>query len=105
MRRVSTSISLWITAFLIFSSFSLAAFARNDSGAGSKSDRKKTQATVPKLALDGFDDFMMQVLKDWKVPGVAVGGGGEGKRSLFNGERDRAPRETKSGAPPTLYAG
>src|SRR5260370_24317202 len=83
MRRIS--ISLWITAFLVFSTFSLPSFARNDSGAASKSAQKKTPTAVKKPALDGFDDFMTQALQDWQVPGVAVGVVKDGKVILLKG--------------------
>ncbi len=102
MRRVS--ISLWITAFLVSSSFSLPSFARNDSSAASKSARKKTQAAVPKPALDGFDDFMTQVLKDWKVPGAAVGVVQNGKMILLKGYGYRDVEKQLPVTPNTLFA-
>src|SRR5258708_7946590 len=102
MRRVS--ISLWITAFLAFLSFNLPAFARNDSSAASKSARKKTQTPVPKPALDGFDDFLTQVLKDWKVPGVAVGVVQNGKMILLKGYGYRDVEKQLPVTPNTLFA-
>jgi CubicO group peptidase (beta-lactamase class C family) len=104
MRRASISISLWITAFLIFTSFSLPAFARNDSNAVPKSAGKKNHATVPKPALDGFDDFMAQVLKDWKVPGVAVGVVQNGKMILLQGYGYRDVEKQLPVTPNTLFA-
>jgi hypothetical protein len=71
MRHASTR--LWITAFLIFFFFGLPSFAGDDSAPRAKSAQKKAPAPITKPDLDGFDDFMAQVLKDWKVPGVAVG--------------------------------
>jgi CubicO group peptidase (beta-lactamase class C family) len=104
MRRASISISLWITAFLIFTSFSLLAFAHNDSSAVPKSAGKKNHATVPKPALDGFDDFMAQVLKDWKVPGVAVGVVQNGKMILLKGYGYRDVEKQLPVTPNTLFA-
>jgi CubicO group peptidase (beta-lactamase class C family) len=104
MRRASISISLWITAFLIFTSFSLPAFARNDSNAVPKSAGRKNHATVPKPALDGFDDFMAQVLKDWKVPGVAVGVVQNGKMILLQGYGYRDVEKQLPVTPNTLFA-
>src|ERR1700694_233888 len=37
-----------------------------------KASKTKTQPSATKPGLDGFDDFVAQALKDWKVPGVAV---------------------------------
>src|SRR5258708_31633255 len=102
MRRIS--ISLWITAFLVFSTFSLPSFARNDSGAASKSAQKKTPTAVKKPALDGFDDFMTQVLQDWKVPGVAVGVVQNGKVILLKGYGYRDVEKQLPVAPNTLFA-
>src|SRR5258708_34187036 len=102
MRRVS--ISLWITAFLVFSTFSLPSFARNDSSAPSTSPQKKTPAPSTKPALAGFDDFMAQVLKDWKVPGVAVGGVKDGKVILLKGYGYRDVERQLPVTPNTLFA-
>jgi len=62
MRRVSTW-SLIVSLFCIFSS----SFADDH-----KASNAKTQPSATKPGLDGFDDFVAQALKDWKVPGVAV---------------------------------
>src|SRR6266849_5948843 len=102
MRRVSRS--LWIAAFLVSSLVSLPSFARNDSGAATKSAQKKTPATATKPALDGFDDFMAQVLKDWKVPGVAVGVVQNGKVILVKGYGYRDVEKQLPVTPNTLFA-
>lgn len=79
------SMRLWITVFLVFSFFGPPSFAGDDSAAGAKSVQKKAPAAVTKPNLDGFDEFMTQVLKDWKVPGVAVGVVQDGKVLLLKG--------------------
>ena len=102
MRRIS--ISLCIVASLFFPSCILPAFARNDSDTAAKSARKKNQAATPKLALDGFDDFMTQVLKDWKVPGVALGAVKDGKVILLKGYGYRDLEKQLPVTPNTLFA-
>jgi CubicO group peptidase (beta-lactamase class C family) len=83
MRSVSTR--LWIAVVVVSSFFNLPCFASNDSAAALKSAQKKAPTAVTKPGLDGFDDFMAQVLKDWKVPGVAVGVVQDGKVILLKG--------------------
>ena len=102
MRHVPTR--LWIAILLVCSFFSLPSYARNDSGAGPKSAQKKTSTAATKPALDGFDDFMMQVLKDWKVPGVAVGVVQSGKMILLKGYGYRDLEKQLPVTPNTLFA-
>jgi CubicO group peptidase (beta-lactamase class C family) len=102
MRCVSRS--LWIVAFLVLSLFSLPCFAGDDPAAHPKSAQKKASTAVTKRALDGFDDFMAQVLKDWRVPGVAVGVVQDGKVILLKGYGYRDVEKKLAVTPNTLFA-
>jgi CubicO group peptidase (beta-lactamase class C family) len=101
MRHVS--MRLWIAGFLVLF-LSLASFAGDDTGAGAKSSQEKATAVVTKSNLDGFDDFMAQVLKDWKVPGVAVGVVKDGKVILLKGYGYRDVEKKLPVTPNTLFA-
>jgi len=102
MRRVSRS--LRIVAFLVLSRFTLLCFAGDDPAAHPKSAQKKASTAVTKPALDGFDDFMAQVLKDWRVPGVAVGVVQDGKVILLKGYGYRDVEKKLAVTPNTLFA-
>jgi len=102
MRCVSRS--LWIVAFLVLSRFTLLCFAGDDPAAHPKSAQKKASTAVTKPALDGFDDFIAQVLKDWRVPGVAVGVVQDGKVILLKGYGYRDVEKKLAVTPNTLFA-
>jgi CubicO group peptidase (beta-lactamase class C family) len=104
MRCVSRS--LWIVAFLflVLSRFTLLCFAGDDPAAHPKSAQKKASTAVTKPGLDGFDDFMAQVLKDWRVPGVAVGVVQDGKVILLKGYGYRDVEKKLAVTPNTLFA-
>ena len=102
MRHASTR--LCIAGFLVLCFLSLHSFAGDDSAAGAKSAQEKSPAVVTKPNLDGFDDFMAQVLKDWKVPGVAVGVVQDGKVILLKGYGYRDVEKKLPVTPNTLFA-
>jgi CubicO group peptidase (beta-lactamase class C family) len=90
--------------FLVLSRFTLLCFAGDDPAAHPKSAQKKASTAVTKPALDGFDDFMAQVLKDWRVPGVAVGVVQDGKVILLKGYGYRDVEKKLAVTPNTLFA-
>jgi len=102
MRHILTR--LLIAAFPVLSFFSLPSFAGNDPAARAKSSQKKAVTTATKPGLEGFDDFMAQVLKDWKVPGVAVGVVQDGKVILLKGYGYRDVEKKLPATPNTLFA-
>jgi CubicO group peptidase (beta-lactamase class C family) len=56
-----------------------------------------------KPPLDGFDDFMAQILKDWKVPGVGVAVVQNGEVILLKGYGYRDVEKTLPVTPQTLF--
>jgi CubicO group peptidase (beta-lactamase class C family) len=64
----------------------------------------KVAPTAAKLNLGDFDDFVNQALKDWKVPGVAVGVVQGGKIILSKGYGYRDLEKQLPVTPKTLFA-
>lgn len=62
------------------------------------------QAPAQKPTLDGFDAFVIQVMKDWKVPGLAVAAVQEGKVILIKGYGVRHMKKGSPVTPKTLFA-
>src|SRR5579863_3633102 len=54
--------------------------------------------------LAGFDEFVAQVMKDWKVPGVAVAIVKDGKIILAKGYGERDTQKHLPVTPQTLFA-
>src|SRR3979411_1545466 len=94
MRRVSTWL-LIVSLFCILSS----SFADDH-----KASKTKTQSSATKPGLDGFDDFVTQALKDWKVPGVAVAVVQGDKVILLKGYGYRDAEKQLPVTPNTVFA-
>jgi CubicO group peptidase (beta-lactamase class C family) len=65
-----------------------------------------TAAAAPaaKPTLDGLDEFVAQVMKDWKVPGLALGIVQDGKVTLVKGYGYRDMEKQLPVTPATLFA-
>jgi CubicO group peptidase (beta-lactamase class C family) len=61
-------------------------------------------APTAKPALDGLDEFVAQVLKDWKVPGLAIAIVQDGKVTLLKGYGYRDLEKKLPVTPSTLFA-
>ncbi len=94
MRRVST----WLLTVPLFCMLS-SSFADDP-----KASKAKTQPSATKPGLDGFDDFLAQALKDWKVPGVAVAVVQGDKVILLKGYGYRDAEKQLPVTPNTLFA-
>jgi CubicO group peptidase (beta-lactamase class C family) len=94
MRRVPT----WV---LIVSLFSILASSFADDHKASKT---KTHPSATRPGLDGFDDFLAQALKDWKVPGVAVAVVQGDKVILLKGYGYRDAEKQLPVTPNTVFA-
>src|SRR6202023_1922060 len=94
MRRVPT----WV---LIVSLFCILASSFADD---LKASKTRTQPSATKPGLDGFDDFVDQALKDWKVPGVAVAVVQGDKVILLKGYGYRDAEEQLPVTPNTVFA-
>ena len=82
------------------------------------SDPKKSQATsrksgrptiqpeksAPQAPFDGLDTWMAQVMKDWKVPGLAIAVVRDGKIVLSKGYGARDVKNNLAVTPKTLFA-
>src|SRR3984893_19186800 len=69
-----------------------------------KARKTKTQPSATKPGLDGFDDFVAQALKDWKVPGVAVAVVQGDKVILLKGYGYRDAEKQLPVTPNTVFA-
>src|SRR5216684_5364882 len=69
-----------------------------------KASKTKIQPSPTKPGLDGFDDFVTQALKDWKVPGVAVAVVEGDKIILQKGYGYRDAEKQLPVTPNTLFA-
>jgi CubicO group peptidase (beta-lactamase class C family) len=70
-----------------------------------KAQKKHEKSAVPaKPGLGDFDDFVSQALKDWRVPGVAVGIVQDGKVILLKGYGYRDREKQLPVTPNTLFA-
>src|SRR6202049_4680936 len=94
MRRVPTWL-LMVSLFCILSS----SFAEDH-----KASKTKTQPSATQPGLDGFDDFVAQALKDWKVPGVAVAVVQGNKVILLKGYGYRDAEKQLPVTPNTVFA-
>ena len=92
MRRL-----VWLLILLILGSPIIHAQSQNKSG-------KATPPVAGKPGLGDFDDFVNQALKDWKVPGVAVGVVQDGKVILLKGYGYRDLEKQLQVTPNTLFA-
>ena len=61
-------------------------------------------ASNTKAPLDGFDEFVAQVMKDWKVPGLAIAVVQDGKVTLLKGYGYRDMEKQLAVTPTTLFA-
>jgi CubicO group peptidase (beta-lactamase class C family) len=61
-------------------------------------------APAAKPTLDGLDEFVAQVLKDWKVPGLAIAVVQDGKVTLLKGYGYRDMEKQLPVTPSTLFA-
>ena len=61
-------------------------------------------APAAKPSLDGLDDFIAQVMKDWKVPGLALAVIQDGKVALLKGYGYRDTEKQLPVTPNTLFA-
>jgi len=91
------------TSFLLGVTFVLTLFAPIPSAAQKKSE-KAVPTAVAKPGLGDFDDFVNQALKDWKVPGVAVGVVQGDKVILLKGYGYRDIEKKLPVTPSTLFA-
>src|SRR5258708_20150661 len=94
MRPVST----WLLMVSLFCMLS-PSFAHDH-----KASKAKIQPSPTKPGLDGFDDFVTQALKDWKVPGVAVAVVEGDKIILQKGYGYRDAEKQLPVTPNTLFA-
>ncbi len=89
----------------LFLSLTLVGYALNPGTAGSMPPAPamlgQSTAADP---LAGFDDFVEQVMKDWKVPGVAVAIVKDGKVLLVKGYGERDMKKRLPVTPQTLFA-
>ncbi len=71
-----------------------------------KSKRKPAPAPAAavKPGLDGFDDWVAQAMKDWKVPGLAIAVAQDGKVILSKGYGLRDVKNNLPVTPKTLFA-
>ena len=92
MRRL-----VWLLILLILGSPIIHAQSQNKSG-------KATPPAAARPGLGDFDDFVNQALKDWKVPGVAVGVVQDGKVILLKGYGYRDLEKQLPVTPNTLFA-
>jgi len=88
---------VWLLILLILGSPIIHAQSQNKSG-------KATPPVAGKPGLGDFDDFVNQALKDWKVPGVAVGVVQDGKVILLKGYGYRDLEKQLQVTPNTLFA-
>ncbi|MDR3738459.1 MAG: serine hydrolase [Terracidiphilus sp.] len=67
---------------------------------------QQAAATTPatKPSLDGLDEFVAQVMKDWKVPGLALAVVQDGKVTLLKGYGYRDMEKQLPVTPTTLFA-
>jgi CubicO group peptidase (beta-lactamase class C family) len=63
----------------------------------------RAAAAPQKPALDGLDDFITQVMKDWKVPGLAITVVQDGKVILTKGYGNRDSQRKLPVTPNTLF--
>jgi CubicO group peptidase (beta-lactamase class C family) len=61
-------------------------------------------AAPAKPTLEGFDEFVAQVMKDWKVPGLAIAVVQDGKVTLLKGYGYRDMEKQLPVTPTTLFA-
>lgn len=92
MRRLT-----WVLMLLVLASPIISAQSQ-------KSPGKPAPPAAAKLGLGDFDDFVNQALKDWKVPGTAVGVVQDGKVILLKGYGYRDLEKQLPVTPNTLFA-
>lgn len=67
-------------------------------------ERGLNRAAAAKYALDGFDDFVNQALKDWNIPGSAIGIVVDDEVVYARGFGKRDVEDDKPVTPQTLFA-
>lgn len=95
-RVMPARIRCMLLAILVMSGFSIRVNAQK------KNNKPAAPAVAPGLA--DFDDFVNQAMKDWKVPGVAVGVVQGGKIILAKGYGFRDLEKQLPVTPNTLFA-
>lgn len=95
---------------MVIFSFTIAALLLASSAGAQQPAKKKREAAAAaapaaaKPALDGFDEWMAQAMKDWKVPGLAIAVVRDGKVVLAKGYGLRDVKNNLPVTSKTLFA-